>query len=177
MKIAATLLFLAVSLSAAAQAMPPMPGMHTFPPPDQLPVPIRMSGIGNSHITIRATAEAQAWFDQGLSLLHDFWDYESGKAFEQAIRTDPNCAMCYWGLARAVVFRGEEDKVFANQALAQAAKLEPHASANDRLYIEAALAESREHGSSKPDDHTESIALYRKLVKKEPHDLEARIFL
>ena len=79
---------------AAAQAMPPMPGMHTFPPPDQLPFPIRMSGIGNSHITIHATPEAQAWFDQGLSLLHDFWDYESAKAFEQAIRTDPHCAMC-----------------------------------------------------------------------------------
>jgi hypothetical protein len=53
-----------------------------------------MTGIGNSHITIKANAEAQAWFDQGLTLLHDFWDYESAKAFEQAIRVDPKCAMC-----------------------------------------------------------------------------------
>ena len=170
-------LFLASALLApaiaAAQAMPPMPGMHMFESPDQLPVPIRMSGIGNSHIEIKATFEAQAWFDQGLSLLHDFWDYESAKAFEQGIRVDPNCAMCYWGLAQAMEFRGEQDKIYADQALQQAAKLERHASATDRLYIEAALAGSREKGG----DHTASIAIYRKLVKKEPRDLEARIFL
>jgi tetratricopeptide (TPR) repeat protein len=173
MKIAVALLLLAVSLSAAAQAMPPMPGMHMFAPPDQLPVPIRMSGIGNSHIAIKATPEAQAWFDQGLSLLHDFWDYESAKAFEQAIRVDPNCAMCYWGLSRAMQFRGEQDQVYADQALKRAAELERHASATDRLYIEAALTGSHENH----DDRTARIAIYRKLVKKEPHDPEARIFL
>jgi hypothetical protein len=179
MKRAITLLAAAAALAtlpARAQTMPPMPGMYAFPPPDQLPAPIRMTGIGNSHITIKATPEAQAWFDQGLSLLHDFWDYESAKAFEQSIRIDPNCAMCYWGLAQAMTFRGEEDKVYADQALAQAVKLARHASATDRLYIDAAVAESREDNANK-DDHTQSIALYRKLVKKEPHDIEARIFL
>ena len=165
---------LAVFIPASAQSpMPPMPGMHTFAPPDQLPVPIRMTGIGNSHIAIKATPEAQAWFNQGLSLLHDFWDYESAKAFEQAIRTDPSCAMCYWGLAQALNFRGEADKIYADPALQQAAKLERHASATDRLYIEAAVAESHEKDGNSPA----AIALYRKLVKKEPHDIEARIFL
>ena len=51
-----------------------MADMQPIPPPEQLPAPIRMSGIGNSHIAIKGTPEAQAWFDQGLSLLHDFWD-------------------------------------------------------------------------------------------------------
>ncbi len=176
MKKAAIALMFAAVLSAAAQsssAMPPMDGMHAFPPPEQLPVPIHMTGIGNSHIAIKAGPEAQVWFDQGLSLLHDFWDYESAKAFEQAVRTDPQCAMCYWGLAQAITFRGEADKVYADQALAQAAKLKGKAGRTDRLYIEAALAESRE----KDGDHTQSIALYRKLVSKEPHDIEARVFL
>jgi hypothetical protein len=165
---------LLLSFTAAAQSpMPNMPAMHAFPPPDQLPVPIRMSGIGNSHIAIKASPETQAWFDQGLSLLHDFWDYESAKAFEQSIRTDPLCAMCCWGLAQALTFRGEADKVYADPALAQAVRLESHASRTNRLFIEAAAAESREKG----DDHTASIALFRKLVSKEPHDPEARIFL
>jgi tetratricopeptide (TPR) repeat protein len=165
---------LAVSLAAVAQSpMPPMPGMHSFPPPDELPIPIRMTGIGNSHIAIKATPEAQAWFDQGLTLLHDFWDYESAKAFEQAVRVDPQCAMCYWGLAQAVEFRGEEDKVYAQQALTRALILESHATRTNRLYIEAAVAESR----AKDGDHAAAIALYRKLVRKEPHDPEARIFL
>src|SRR5579863_5108411 len=86
-----------------------MGDMQPIPPPDQLPVPVKMTGIGNSHIAIKATPEAQAWFDQGLSLLHDFWDYESAKAFEQAIRVDPACAMCQWGLAQAVGMRGNEE--------------------------------------------------------------------
>jgi len=38
-----------------------------------------------------ATPEAQAWFDQGLRLEHDFWDYEAAKAYEQGVRIDPNC--------------------------------------------------------------------------------------
>jgi tetratricopeptide (TPR) repeat protein len=150
-----------------------MADMQPIPPPDQLPVPIKMSGIGNSHISIKATPEAQAWFDQGLSLLHDFWDYESAKAFEQAIRVDPNCAMCQWGLAQALGTRGSEARVYVKQALEHAQNLKKHASASDKLYIDAAQAGF----DAKDDDHTAEIALLRKLVKKSPHDIEARIFL
>ena len=95
-----------------------MADMTPIPPPEQLPVPIRMTGIGNSHITIKASPEAQAWFDQGLSLLHDFWDYESAKAFEQSIRVDPNCAMCWWGLGQAEGFRGSDNQFYGNRAVA-----------------------------------------------------------
>ena len=63
--------------------------MKTLPAPDSLPAPVEMTGIGNSHLTITATPEAQAWFNQGLTLLHDFWDYESERAFEQGVRVDP----------------------------------------------------------------------------------------
>ncbi len=167
---------LAANLGGRAQTsgmganMTPMDGMHAFPPPEQLPIPEHMTGVGNSHISIKATPEAQAWFDQGLTLLHDFWDYESAKAFEQAIRTDPQCAMCYWGLAQALEFRGEADNIYAPKALNQAVKLEHKASGTDRLFIEAAVAESH-------NESAHEIALYRKLAKKEPHDAEARIFL
>jgi tetratricopeptide (TPR) repeat protein len=181
MRFAASLLLafalaLATVACAGAQsgaAMPPMDDMKPAAPPDQLPVPIKMTGIGNSHITIKASAEAQQWFDQGLSLINDFWDYESAKAFEEAIRKDPNCAMCYWGLAQAEEFRGMSSKEYAKQALDQAVKLEGKASKTDRLYIQAAVAELHEEG----DDHSASIAIYRKLVEKEPHDIEARIYL
>jgi tetratricopeptide (TPR) repeat protein len=154
-------------------AMPAMEDMRPVPAPEQLPVPIHMTGIGNSHITIKASAEAQVWFDQGLSLLHDFWDYESAKAFEQAIRTDPRCAMCYWGLAQALQMRGGPEQPFSEKTLAQAVRLKGKAGKTGRLYIEAADAQAHENGSA----HTASIAIYRQLVKKEPHDVESRIFL
>jgi tetratricopeptide (TPR) repeat protein len=151
-----------------------MSDMQPIPPPEQLPVPIKMTGIGNSHIAIKATPEAQAWFDQGLSLLHDFWDYESAKAFEQSIRVDPNCAMCWWGLAQALGMRGEDSvKSYVEHAMDEAERLKNHASGSDKLYIEAGKADllRREQG------HSAAIPALRKLVKKYPHDIEARIFL
>ncbi len=94
--------------------------MQPIPPPEQLPVPIKMTGIGNSHITIKGSPEAQAWFDQGLSLMNDFWDYESQKAFEQSVRVDPNCAMCWWGLAESEGIREGDNKLYGARALAEA---------------------------------------------------------
>lgn len=146
--------------------------MRPVPPPEKLPIPVKMTGIGNSHITIKATPEAQAWFDQGLSLQHDFWDYEAAKAFEQAIRVDPKCAMCWWGLAMAEQSRGTEAKVYGKRALEQAVKLKDQASDSDKLYIEAAKA-----GEDSKDVSPEQVALLRKLVSDNPHDLQARIFL
>ena len=163
--------------TARAQGMPGMAGMGDAVPatsPEQLPVPVKMTGIGNSHITIKANAEAQAWFDQGLSLLHDFWDYESAKAFEQAIRVDAKCAMCWWGLAEAENMRGDDASgVYGKKAQAEAMRLKDHASATNKLYIEAADAEDR----AKEGDRSEGIPILRKLVKKAPQDIEAKIFL
>lgn len=151
-----------------------MADMQPIPPPEQLPVPIKMTGIGNSHIAIKATPEAQAWFDQGLSLLHDFWDYESAKAFEQSIRVDPKCAMCWWGLAQALGMRGDDSvKSYVDHAMDEAERLKNHASGSDKLYVDAGKADllRREQG------HSAAIPVLRKLVKKYPHDLQARIFL
>jgi hypothetical protein len=93
-------------------------------------------------LPIKASPEAQAWFDQGLSLLHDFWDYESAKAFEQAIRVDPKCAMCWWGLARRRTCAGPKQSLLREEGAGRGVKLKDHASGTDKLYIEAAEAES-----------------------------------
>ncbi len=147
-----------------------MSGMQPIPPPEKLPAPVKMTGIGNGHIAIKATPEAQMWFDQGLNLMHDFWDYESAKAFEQAVRVDPKCAMCWWGLGQAEGFRGGPDAVYGKKALSEAVRLKGHASAADKLYIKAAEAETNKHDKAE-------IATLRKLVQKYPRDLQARIFL
>jgi tetratricopeptide (TPR) repeat protein len=175
-----------LALGTAASLCPPVaPGqamsvaghamgdMKPIPPPDQLPVPQRMTGIGNSYIPITASPEAQMWFEQGLSLMHDFWDYEAVKAFEQGVRVDPRCAMCYWGIFQEVAQRGPETKVYAAAALAQAVKLEKHVSKPERLYIEAAQAGAAEG----PESQARATAIFRRLVSREPRDPEARLFL
>jgi tetratricopeptide (TPR) repeat protein len=134
-------------------------------PPEELPAPRKLSGIGNSHIQITATPEVQAWFDQGLNLLHDFWDYESARAFEQSVRVDPKCAMCYWGLYKAESFYHSTAKGYAAQALAKAVSLKNNASAREQLYIEATAT------------HEDATKIWRKLVSEYPQETQARIFL
>jgi hypothetical protein len=101
-------------------------------PPGELPVPRKLTGIGNVHMQITATPEAQMWFNQGLNLLHDFWDYESARAFEQSVRVDPQCAMCYWGLYKAESFYHSLAQGYARQALASAVSLKDRASKRER---------------------------------------------
>ena len=159
------------------------PAMVDEMPPEKYPVPEKLTGIGNVHIKITASPEAQMWFDQGLNLYHDFWDYESVRAFEQGVRVDPQCAMCYWGLYHALTFRRSATKQFADQALAKAVSLKGHASKPERLYIEASQAEHDEDENKKSKkesskaDESKEVQLWRKLVKTSPHDTQARIFL
>ena len=147
---------------------------------EKLPPPEKLTGIGNAHISITASPAAQSWFDQGLNLLHDFWDYESVRAFEQSVRVDPQCAMCYWGIYQAEKFRHSNAKYYSNQALAKAVSLKGHASKTERLYIEASAASEaaeKSQGEDKAKGDSKEVQLYRKLVKSNPKDLQARIFL
>lgn len=147
-------------------------------PPGELPPPRKMTGLGNAHMQITATAEAQMWFNQGLNLLHDFWDYESARAFEQSIRADPKCAMCYWGLFAAESFYHSTAQGYASQALAQAVALQRHASKRERLYIEAAAAAEHAANNRGPALHSSrAVILLRKLVQQYPADTQAQIFL
>lgn len=149
-------------------------------PPDKVPVPQKLSGIGNVHIKITASPEAQMWFDQGLNLYHDFWEYESLRAFQQGVRVDPRCAMCYWGIYQAEIFRHSSSKHFADAALAKAVSLKGHASKAERLYIEASAAHEAEEKDKKDDakeGDSREVQILRKLVKHSPKDTQALIFL
>lgn len=174
---AATLWVIAAIAPCAAYAQGSMTAfmsqMQAVPRPDQLPQPFPMTGIGNSHIRITATSEAQRWFDQGLSLLHDFWGYEAAKAFQQGVRVDPTCAMCYWGLFEIEYRRSAKDNSYALTALKRAEQLDHRLSKDERLYIEAA----KQAASSATDSKQREIAVLRKLAKRNSADTESHIFL
>lgn len=186
---------MAIVPCASAQGMSGM-DMGEGTPPEKLPPPLAIAGLGNSTLTITtANPEAQKWFTQGLNELHDFWDYESSRAFEQSIRLDPNCAMCYWGLYQAEAFRGENDD-WAAAALKQAEKLSKHSTPAEKLYIEAAKEEEKEDlaakkkhktaqkqdswsvtGVAQPHIDSKETKVLRKLVAQNPDDIQAKIFL
>lgn len=171
------LFFLPIAL--AQKPMCHAMGTRDETPPDKLPAPEKLTGIGNVHLKITASPEVQAWFDQGLNLYYDFWDYESARAFQQSIRIDPNCAMCYWGLYLAQSMRNSEDP-YSVEALKKAVALKNHATKNERLYIEAAYAgenASRDPNNRSSDEESDEIKILRKLVKRAPHDTHARMLL
>ena len=58
--------------------------------------------MGRHHHPIRASAEAQKFFDEGLTLVFGFNHEEAIRSFERAIAIDRRAAMPYWGIALAL---------------------------------------------------------------------------
>ena len=57
-------------------------------------------GLGSITYKIStSSAEAQAYFDQGLRLAYAFNHGEAQRAFRKAQKLDASCAMCFWGEA------------------------------------------------------------------------------
>ncbi len=143
----------------------------------ELPPPPLMQGIGEASLKITTNSEqAQAYFNQGLRLLHCFWDFEAYRAFKEAARLDPSAAMAYWGEYEALKMTGRHGSIQEEMeaALEKAKSLAEHASDHEQLYIRAAAHEEN------PDD-AHGSAEYRKvmetLIDRYPDDLDAQAFL
>src|SRR5579859_3601743 len=166
------LLFLLIATSAFAQHRHTAGSEAAHVDLARLPAPQRLDGLGHAHIGITTKSpEAQQWFDQGLAALHCFWDYEALRAFEQAVRLDPDCAMCHWGVARALDSRGgekEQQKAELKKATDLAAKISDH----EQRYIRADAA-----AVEKKDDEAEAASAkeMEALIDRYPDDLDARL--
>ncbi|WP_063890038.1 hypothetical protein [Burkholderia ubonensis] len=57
--------------------------------------------FGTVKFPTSCSAAAQVQFEQALAMLHSFFYPATLKAFEAVIKTDPQCAIAYWGLAMA----------------------------------------------------------------------------
>jgi pimeloyl-ACP methyl ester carboxylesterase len=80
--------------------LPPMPSVYAGQA-DKPGAPV-FQGLGDHRMAITATPEAQRYFDQGVNLVFGFNHAEAIRSFRQAARLDPNCAMCWWGVALAL---------------------------------------------------------------------------
>ncbi|MBF8965063.1 hypothetical protein I0P70_17580 [Pontibacter sp. FD36] len=141
---------------------------------DLLPPPELMVGIGSSHIPITSNSKAaQQYFDQGLSMLHNFWDFEAYRAFKHAASLDSTAAMPYWGIAMSLNFSSQREKEY-KAAIAKAKKLSDKASERERLYIRA-LATYDSLGNEKGVEAFKSGM--EKLIYRYPDDVEAQLVL
>ncbi len=131
---------------AAACTLLLLPGLASAAPPADVKMP--MTGLAPSRLVpglcllhyrvTTSSPECQAFFDQGLGYQYSYVWMEAARSFETATRCDPNCALAWWGLSRALAewHRGD-----ANQAARKADELKDHASHREQLLILARLQE------------------------------------
>jgi tetratricopeptide (TPR) repeat protein len=97
------------------------------------PIALRKD-VGAVHQKVTTSSpDAQAFYDQGLTLLHHYSFIDAARSFRQALRSDPDCAMCAMGLARAE--QGLENSEATAAAIAKAQALAPKATAKEQTFI------------------------------------------
>ena len=135
-------------------------------------------GMGTLHHPVSTNnADAQRFFDQGLTAIYAFNPDEAARSFKRAAELDPQLAMAYWGIALALgpnintgVDPAKEKAAYEaiHKALSLASTPE-----NERAYIEA-LAKRY---AIKPTDAEQLAVDYKnamgELVKRYPNDLDA----
>ncbi len=67
------------------------------------PTATLLRGMGSHHHPVSTvSADAQMFFDQGLTLVYAFNHPEAVRSFERAAQLDPQMTMAYWGIALAL---------------------------------------------------------------------------
>src|SRR5277367_6211381 len=120
----------------------PIFAQHSLMAGDTSPA-ILLSGMGSLHHPITTSnAEAQRFFDQGLTLIYAFNHDEAERSFRRAAELDPKAPMPWWGIALALgpnyndPGNPEKEKA-AYDAIQKARSLSALGSDNERAYVEA----------------------------------------
>jgi tetratricopeptide (TPR) repeat protein len=139
-----------------------------------------VTGIGNNHHPVSTkSAQAQAFFDQGLRFIYAFNHDEAARSFQKAAELDLKMPMAYWGIAEAVGPNyndpaSEERFKQAHEAIQKAVDLNSGASPSEKAYISAmALRFPADPKSDLRKGAEQYRDAMREVVKTYPDDLDA----
>ena len=138
-----------------------------------------IEGLGTLHRPISSkNPETQKYFDQGLRLTYAFNHLEAIRAFEEAARRDPTCAICWWGVAFGYggninLPMDSASAVAAHAALQKAQRLAPGAAENERAFIEALAKRYDGTVVNQAARDTAYAAAMTNLAARYPDDLDA----
>jgi len=122
---------------------------------------------------------AQQFFDEGLALTYGFNHEAAIHQYEHALEVDPNCAMCYWGIAYALgpnINAPMDAHAIrpAWQAVQKAQELAPQVSEREQAYIHAIAQRYSDDRMADRDLLNEAFAnAMREVVAAHPDDLDA----
>jgi tetratricopeptide (TPR) repeat protein len=178
----------ALAAGASAQTPPPQPNHKHYEKPtgyDQpaapgMPIAPRLQNLGVHTFKVSTkSSRAQLFINQGVNLAYGFNHAEAARAFAEAARLDPDCAMAYWGHALVLgpninAPMNPEDEPKAYELVQKAVALKAKASPRERAYIEALATRY----TGKAEDRQKADRAYadamRKLSKTHPADLDAK---
>jgi tetratricopeptide (TPR) repeat protein len=143
--------------------------------------PMILDGYGSGGFKITtANPRAQAFFDNGMQLAHAFAHKAAIEAMEEAVRLDPQCAMCLWGQAwtsgPTINFGKSEDEVAKLSEMADKAADLAKTNGNDRerALIHALQLRYHDGGGGKPGDMNFAKAMAG-LASQYPDDKEIAV--
>ncbi len=112
-------------------------GLHTMPWTGLTPAKYVPGLCVLRYPIATSSPEAQRFFDQGLGYFYSYVWNEAARCFETATLHDPECAMAWWGLSRALEKYGKRSLV--NKALEKADALKDHVSWREQQLILASM--------------------------------------
>jgi tetratricopeptide (TPR) repeat protein len=149
---------------------------HAAPAPAAAPL---LDGMGPDRGPVASRVPAaQRYFHQGMTLTWGFNPAEAARSFEAAVAADPDCALCWWGLAWALGPNINSDMEAANAkrvhaALARARELAPKSGRRTAALIDALAAR---HASPGPAVDEEAYAQrMRELARARPRDADIAV--
>jgi len=136
--------------------------------------------LGTVSFAVSCSAPAQAPFNRGIALMHDFWYAEAQAQFQRIAAADPACAMAHWGIAMSVFHqiwdRPDDHTMNAGWQEIQKAESLSEESPREHDYI-AALAIFYKPGNQ---DFMARVTAYSAamgtLYRKYPEDVDAGAF-
>jgi len=136
----------------------------------------RLQKLGNHVFPVSTkNAQAQLFMNQGLNLSYAFNHAESGRAYREAARLDPNLAMAYWGEALALgpninapMDPSNEPK--ALEVVQRAVALKSKASPRERALIDALVHRYSGRAEDRKARDTAYADAMRKVHLQFPND-------
>lgn len=153
------------------------------PPGPDTPAPL-FNNLGDHKQSITTTSmDAQRYFDQGLTLGFAFNHAEAERSFRYATVLDPQCAMCWWGVAFVLgpnvnAPMGPAAATPAWEAVQKAQALATKVTPRERAYI-AAIAQryAEEPPANRAALDTAFANAMREVARQYPDDLDASALL
>ena len=155
------------------------PGYDQAAAPGQ-PIAPRLQNLGTHVFPVTTrSARAQLFINQGMNLAYGFNHAEAGRAFAEAARLDPQCAMAFWGQALVLgpninAAMTPEDEPKAKALVDKALSLKSKASPRERAYIDALAARYTGQTADRSKADRAFADAMRKMTRAFPADLDAK---